>query len=282
MLWLKVQGISVAHFSKTLSSLRHVFVRCAFHSFLPRRFISYFLSVTTFSVIFIFGADQNVTCSLLDHMSSPYARGRACVSACQREVLFQHSASTPLNVGSDVGLVHVSSSCIPRCYVLNGSIQNKCVEMVNVHGFVDESRHTYWATVNTELLLQAVHSVNQISVCAAVTDWCYQFGLTEGKRTSRQSRGKRTSRYSFGQSEEVDMLVSLRNLAFGNKMQGGASFRVLEKRIQMTQLCEKTSFQHLVIAENCYTIRHDLCILFHKEKMEYHSLPTSHKEDFWQ
>ena len=33
-------------------------------------------------------------------------------------------------------------------------------------------------TVNTELLFQTVHSVNQISVYAAVTNWCYQFGLT--------------------------------------------------------------------------------------------------------
>ena len=42
--------------------------------------------------------------------------------------------------------------------------------------------------VNTELLFQTVHSVNQLSVYAAVTDWCYQFGLTnEEKRTSRYS-----------------------------------------------------------------------------------------------
>ena len=58
MLWLKVQGISVAHFSKTLSSLRHVFVTCAFHSFPSCRFISYLFSVTTFNVIDNFGEDK--------------------------------------------------------------------------------------------------------------------------------------------------------------------------------------------------------------------------------
>ena len=57
--------------------------------------------------------------------------------------------------------------------------------------------------------------------------------------------------------EEVEMLVSLPNLALGNKMQGGASFRILEKRVQMTQLCEKALFQHLVAAGNCYKIRPD-------------------------
>ena len=37
-------------------------------------------------------------------------------------------------------------------------------------------------SVNTELLFQTVHSVNQISICAAVTDWCYRFGLTNEEK----------------------------------------------------------------------------------------------------
>ena len=44
--------------------------------------------------------------------------------------------------------------------------------------------------MNTELLFQTVHSVNQISIDAAVTDWCYQFGLTNEEKTSRYSRGQ--------------------------------------------------------------------------------------------
>ena len=55
--WLKVQGISVAHLSKPVPSLRHVLVRCAFHSLPFCRFISYLFSVTTFSV-------DNIICSL--------------------------------------------------------------------------------------------------------------------------------------------------------------------------------------------------------------------------
>ena len=62
MLWLKVQGISVAHFSKTVSSLRHVLVRCSFRSFTSCRFISYLFSVTTFSVIDFVGEDQIKPC----------------------------------------------------------------------------------------------------------------------------------------------------------------------------------------------------------------------------
>ena len=44
-----------AFLKKTLSSLRHVLVRFAFHSFPSCRFISYFFSVTTFSVDNIIG-----------------------------------------------------------------------------------------------------------------------------------------------------------------------------------------------------------------------------------
>ena len=31
------------------------------------------------------------------------------------------------------------------CHVLSGILQNQCLDMVNVHGIVDESRHSSWA-----------------------------------------------------------------------------------------------------------------------------------------
>ena len=37
-------------------------------------------------------------------------------------------------------------------------------------------------SMNTELLFQTVHSVNQLSVYGAVVNWCYQFGLTEDEK----------------------------------------------------------------------------------------------------
>ena len=66
-------------------------------------------------------------------------------------------------------------------------------------------------------------------------------------------------KFTLVEPEEVNMLVSLPNLALGNKMQGGMSFRILEKRVHMTHNCanEKASFQHLVTAGNCYKIRPD-------------------------
>ena len=111
-------------------------------------------------------------------------------------------------------------------------------------------------SMHTELLFQTVHSVNQISVHAAITGWCHQFGLTNEEK-ERVAIPVDNGILTIVEPEEVDMLVSLPNLALGNKMQGGASFQILEKRVQMRQSCEKAFFQHLVTAGNCYKIRPD-------------------------
>ena len=52
------------------------------------------------------------------------------------------------------------------------------------------------------------------------------------------------------QPEEVEILVSPPNLAIGNKMHGDMRFRILEKKVHMTQLCEKALLQLLVLAVN--------------------------------
>ena len=110
--------------------------------------------------------------------------------------------------------------------------------------------------MNSDLLFQTVHSVNQSSVYAAYTHWCCQFALTiQEKKQITIPVDNRV--LTMVDPEEVDMLVSPSNLALGNKMQGSASFRILEKRAHMTQLCVKTSFQHLVTAGNRYQIRPD-------------------------
>ena len=50
--------------------------------------------------------------------------------------------------------------------------------------------------------------------------------------------------------------IRLRDTPHRNWMQGGAlSFQTLEKKIPLTQLCEKAIFQHLVIVGKKYKIR---------------------------
>ena len=53
------------------------------------------------------------------------------------------------------------------------------------------------------------------------------------------------------------MLVSLPKLALGNKMHGNIRFRILEKEVHTTQLCEKALFQHLITARNFHIIKPD-------------------------
>ena len=37
-------------------------------------------------------------------------------------------------------------------------------------------------SMNTELLFQTMHSVNQLSVYGVVANWCYKFGSTEEEK----------------------------------------------------------------------------------------------------
>ena len=58
--------------------------------------------------------------------------------------------------------------------------------------------------------------------------------------------------------EEVQLLVSPPTREPGNRMQGSVlSFKALEQKMQLTQLCENTFFQHLVKAGNYHKIRPD-------------------------
>ena len=59
-------------------------------------------------------------------------------------------------------------------------------------------------------------------------------------------------------------------------MQGSAlNFKALERKIQLTQLCEKASFQHLVIARNYLKIRPDETT-FGEQYSRSRSYPKAH------
>ena len=61
----------------------------------------------------------------------------------------------------------------------------------------------------TELLIQTMHSLNQLRIYGAVANWCHQFGLT-GEEKGRAS--------PHVQPEEVHFLVSPPTIAPGNRM----------------------------------------------------------------
>ena len=55
------------------------------------------------------------------------------------------------------------------------------------------TRHFNADASNTELLFRIIHSVNQLSICGAVSNWCEQFGLTEEEKGQEQPPGKKES-----------------------------------------------------------------------------------------
>ena len=77
-----------------------------------------------------------------------------------------------------------------------------------------ETIHFNGNSTNTELLFQTIHSVNQLSIYGAVTKWCQQIGLTEGR--VNLSVDKRT--LTSVPSEEVQLLISPPTKASGNSL----------------------------------------------------------------
>ena len=109
-------------------------------------------------------------------------------------------------------------------------------------------------STNTELLFHTIHSATQLFIHGAATNWCF----------SSAWRMKRKDQMQFLWTVKCWSLWSQKMLngsphtqAPGDREQGHSSFRVLEKRVQMTQLCEKASFQYLVTGGKYYQIQLD-------------------------
>ena len=73
-----------------------------------------------------------------------------------------------------------------------------------------DSIHFNADAANTELLFRIIHSVNQVSMYGAVTNWCERFGLQKESVT----KGILTC----VKSQEVKLLVSLQKLVSGNSL----------------------------------------------------------------
>ena len=90
--------------------------------------------------------------------------------------------------------------------------------------------------------------MNQAGIYAVVTNWCYKFALKKEEREHIPTLVDNRI-MANAEPEEVEMLRSSPNQAQGNlMMQIGAKFRVLEKKVHITQLCENAFFQYLVTA----------------------------------
>ena len=127
------------------------------------------------------------------------------------------------------------------------SLLASCLEMLALGtNWTKRGRSTIGDTVNTELLFQRVHSVNQISVYAAVTDWCYKFCLTKEKRTSRCSCGL----WNFDHCG-TRRIVSL------PRCNGAWASEHWKRGYRWHNYAKKNLFQDLVAAVKCCKIRPD-------------------------
>ena len=115
---------------------------------------------------------------------------------------------------------------------------------------------------NTELLFRISHSVNQLSIYGADSNWCHQFGLTEKENLQDRPPGKKESLtevvLTSVKSQEVKLLVSSPRLASGNSLRENIQdFESLSETIRFTSFCEDVSFVHRVSAGMSYKTRHD-------------------------
>ena len=95
---------------------------------------------------------------------------------------------------------------------------------------------------NTELLFQTIHSVHELSVHGAEANWCHQLDLTEEEKGRDNFLLVNNNVLAHVRPEEVQLLVSRRTTASGNSWRENVlSFEALDGKIQLTQLCEKTS-----------------------------------------
>ena len=134
------------------------------------------------------------------------------------------------------------SSCVQK---------HQCLESWN------RTMHFNGDSMNTELLFQTIHSVNQLSIYGAVAKWCHQFCLTEEEK-GRATFSVDNKMLTSLQPEGVQLLVSPATAAPGNRMRENVfSFEGLASRLQLTQSRQKTYFQYRVTAGKQYKIRPD-------------------------
>ena len=101
----------------------------------------------------------------------------------------------------------------------------------------------------TELLFGIIHSANQLSVHGAVTNWCEQFGFTEGEKTQEKQKESVTKGVLTSvESQELKLLVSSKTGIWKQFARKNQDFESLTETIRFTRVCEFASFWHWVSA----------------------------------
>ena len=116
-----------------------------------------------------------------------------------------------------------------------------------------ETIHFNSVSSNTEPLFRIIHSVNQLSMYGAVSNWCEEIGLIADEKGQERilEKGESVNKETpkSVNSQKVNSLVSSARLALGNRLRENTQdFESLSETNQFTKVCELASFWKRVSA----------------------------------
>ena len=114
-----------------------------------------------------------------------------------------------------------------------------------------KGKETTQFNADAELLFRIIHSVNQLSIYGAVSNWCEQYGLRANEKGQERFLGKgeavNKEKIKSVISQEVNSSVSSPRQASGNRLRENIQdLESLSETIQFTNVCELASFWYLV------------------------------------
>ena len=110
-----------------------------------------------------------------------------------------------------------------------------------------------------ELLFRIIHSVNQLSIYRAVSNWCEEFGLWPNEREPRQFANKEILKSV--NSQEVNSLVCAPRTqpASGNRWRESLqNFELQSKASQLAKVCDFASCWRTVDTGMCHMTTPDV------------------------
>ena len=110
-----------------------------------------------------------------------------------------------------------------------------------------DSIHMNANVLNAELLFKIIFSTNQLSICGAVSNWCYQFGLQEGEEheiaTAQETLCTEILKSVNAEEGNSSVPSPRTTLASGNRLSEHLkTFKCLPKESQFSMLCDLASF----------------------------------------
>ena len=113
-----------------------------------------------------------------------------------------------------------------------------------------ETTHFNADASNTELLFRFIHSVNQLSICGVLSNWCEKFRLTEEEQGHEKQKESVTKGF-FDKctiTRSKTFVSSPRTVSGNSLWENIQEFESVSETNRFTRVCDLASFQHRVLA----------------------------------